>query len=415
LARLDPAIHVPDTASARVKIGVDHRVKPGDDDEEAEAMDFDLTEEQRLLRDSVERLLADHYGFDKRRSYLAEPEGWSRGLWAQYAELGLLGLPFPEDYAGFGGGPIEVMLVMEAFGRVLALEPYLATVVLCGTALRLAGNEEQKSAILPQIAEGGMILAFAHGERQARYDLSDVLTTAKPKGRGWVLDGAKSVALHGDSAQRLVVSARTTGERDDPDGITLFIIDAAANGVARRGYPMRDGTRAAEISFGGVEVGEEDVLGEVGAGFPVIERVVEAGIAATAAEAVGAMEAMQAMTLEYLKTRTQFGRPIGQNQALQHRATEMLMELERGRSMAMLAAMMVEEPDAAERAHNIAMAKVGVGQASKFVSQNAIQLHGGIGMTEEYAVGHYFRRCMVIEHTFGDTAHHLSRLADQVR
>jgi pimeloyl-CoA dehydrogenase small subunit len=378
-------------------------------------MDFDLTEEQRLLRDSVERLLADHYGFDKRRSYLAEPEGWSRGLWGQYAELGLLGLPFAEDYGGFGGGPIEVMLVMQAFGRVLALEPYLATAVLGGTALRLAGNEEQKSAILPQIAKGNMLLAFAHGERQARYDLSDVLTMAKPKGGGWVLDGAKSVVLHGDSAQRLIVSGRTAGERDDPDGITLFIVDAAANGVARRGYPMRDGTRAAEISLSSVEVGEENVLGEVGAAFPVVERVVEAGIAATAAEAVGAMETMQAMTLEYLKTRTQFGRPIGQNQALQHRATEMLMELERGRSMAMLAAMMVEEPDAAERAHNIAMAKVGVGQASKFVSQNAIQLHGGIGMTEEYAVGHYFRRCMVIEHTFGDTAHHLSRLAEQVR
>ena len=378
-------------------------------------MDFDLTEEQRLLRDSVERLLADHYGFDKRRAYLAEPEGWSRGLWAQYAELGLLGLPFPEDYGGFGGGPIEVMLVMEAFGRVLALEPYLATVVLGGTALQLAGNDEQKSAILPQVAEGGMILAFAHGERQARYDLTDVLTTAKPKGGGWVLDGAKSLVPHGDSAQRLMVSARTAGERDDPDGITLFIVDAAANGVARRAYPMRDGTRAAEISLSGVEVGEKNVLGEIGAGFPVIERVVEAGIAATAAEAVGAMEAMQAMTLEYLKTRTQFGRSIGQNQALQHRATEMLMELERGRSMAMLAAMMVDEPDAAERAHNIAMAKVGVGQASKFVSQNAIQLHGGIGMTEEYAVGHYFRRCMVIEHLFGDIAHHLSRLGDQVR
>jgi pimeloyl-CoA dehydrogenase small subunit len=378
-------------------------------------MDFDLTEEQRILRDSVERLLADRYGFDKRRSYLAEPEGWSRGLWAQYAALGLLGLPFPEEFGGFGGGPIEVMLVMEAFGRVLALEPYLATVVLGGTALQLAGNEEQKSAILPQIAEGGMILAFAHGERQARYDLSDVLTIAKLKGGSWVLDGAKSVVLHGDSAQQLVVSARNAGERDDPDGITLFIVDAAANGVARRGYPMRDGTRAAEISLSGVEVGEKEVLGEVGAAFPVIERVVEAGIAATGAEAVGAMEAMQAMTLEYLKTRQQFGRPIGDNQALQHRATEMLMELERGRSMAMLAAMMVDEPDAAERAHNIAMAKVGVGQASKFVSQNAIQLHGGIGMTEEYAVGHYFRRCMVIEHTFGDIAHHLSRLAEQVR
>ena len=378
-------------------------------------MDFDLTEEQRLLRDSVERLLADHYGFDKRRSYLAQPEGWSRGLWAQYAELGLLGLPFPEDYGGFGGGPIEVMLVMEAFGRVLALEPYLATVVLGGTAMRLAGGEEQKASMVPQIAEGELILAFAHGERQSRYDLTDVLTTAKPKGSGWVLDGAKSVVLHGDSAQRLILSARNSGERDDPDGITLFLVNAASNGVARRAYPMRDGTRAAEISLSGVEVGEQDVLGEVGAGFPVIERVVEAGIAATAAEAVGAMETMQAMTLEYLKTRQQFGRPIGQNQVLQHRATEMLMELERGRSMAMLAAMMVDEPDPAERAHNIAMAKVGVGQASKFVSQNAIQLHGGIGMTEEYAVGHYFRRCMVIEHTFGDTAHHLSRLAEQVR
>jgi len=378
-------------------------------------MDFDLTEEQRLLRDSVERLLADHYGFDKRRSYLAQPEGWSRGLWAQYAALGLLGLPFPEDYGGFGGGPIEVMLVMEAFGRVLALEPYLATVVLGGTAMRLAGGEEEKASMLPQIAEGELILAFAHGERQSRYDLTDVLTTAKPKGSGWVLDGAKSVVLHGDSAQRLILSARNSGERDDPDGITLFLVNAASNGVARRAYPMRDGTRAAEISLSGVEVGEQDVLGEVGAGFPVIERVVEAGIAATAAEAVGAMETMQAMTLEYLKTRQQFGRPIGQNQVLQHRATEMLMELERGRSMAMLAAMMVEEPDPAERAHNIAMAKVGVGQASKFVSQNAIQLHGGIGMTEEYAVGHYFRRCMVIEHTFGDTAHHLSRLAEQVR
>jgi len=378
-------------------------------------MDFELSEEQRLLRDSVARLLADHYGFDKRRGYLAEPEGWSRSLWAQYAELGLLGLPFAEDYGGFGGGPIDVMLVTEAFGRVLALEPYLATVVLGGTALRLAGSEAQKVALLPQVAEGGLILAFAHGERQARYDLSDVLTTARPKGSGWVLDGAKSVVLHGDSAQRLVVSARTSGERDDPNGITLFILDAAANGVARRAYLMRDGTRAAEISLSDVEVSSDEVLGEIGAAFPVIERIVEAGIAATAAEAVGAMEAMQAMTLEYLKTRQQFGRPIGDNQALQHRATEMLMELERGRSMAMLAAMMVDEPDAAERTRNIAMAKVGVDQASKFVSQNAIQLHGGIGMTEEYAVGHYFRRCMAIEHTFGDTAHHLSRLADQVR
>jgi len=378
-------------------------------------MDFELTDEQRMLRESVDRLLADHYDFAKRRGYLAEPEGWSTALWSRYAEQGLLGLPFAEEYGGFGGGPIEIMLVMEAFGRVLALEPYLSTVVLGGTALRLAGSAEQKSAILPQIAEGSMTLAFAHGERQARYDLTDVLTTAKATPHGWLLDGAKSVVLHGDRADRLIVGARLSGERDDPDGIGLFLVDGQANGVARRSYPMRDGTRAAEIALSGVEVGRDDALGEPGNALPIIERVVETGIAATSAEAVGAMEAMHNMTLEYLKTRQQFGKPIGQNQVLQHRSAEMLIALEQGRSMAMLAAMTVDEPDPTERARNIAMAKVGVGQGSRFVAQNAVQLHGGIGMTEEYAIGHYFRRCMVIEHMFGDPAYHLSRLADRVQ
>jgi pimeloyl-CoA dehydrogenase small subunit len=377
-------------------------------------MDFDLSEEQRLLQDSVERLLADHYTFEKRKAFLAEPDGFSRELWARYAELGLLGLPFAEEHGGFGGGGIETMLVMQAFGRVLALEPYLSTVVLSGTALRLAGDDAQKSELLPQITVGELVLAFAHGERQARYDLSDVLTTAKPKGGGWVIDGAKSVVTHGDSADKLIVSARIAGDRNDADGIGLFLVDAEANGVARRAYRLRDGMGAAEIGLSGVEIGADAVLAEPGKAFPVIERIVEAGIAATSAEAVGAMEAMQAMTLEYLKTRQQFGRPIGDNQALQHRATEMFVALEQGRSLAMLAAMMVDEPDATERQRNIATVKAGIGQAARFVSQNAVQLHGGIGMTEEYAVGHYFRRVMVIEHSFGDTAHHLSRLAQQV-
>ena len=297
---------------------------------------------------------------------------------------------------------------------MLALEPYLSTIVLSGTALRLAGNTALQSGLLPQVAEGKLTIAFAHGERQARYDLSDVLTTAKPKGGGWVIDGAKSVVTHGDSADKLIVSAGTDGDRGDAKGIALFLVDAKANGVARRAYRLRDGMGAAEITLAGVEVGRDALLCEAGAAYPVIERVAEAGIAATAAEAVGAMEAMQKMTLEYLKTRQQFGRAIGDNQALQHRATEMFVALEQGRSLAMLAAMMVEEPDAAERQRNMAMVKAGVGQAARFVSQNAVQLHGGIGMTEEYAVGHYFRRCMVIEHTFGDTAHHLSRLAEQV-
>ena len=374
-------------------------------------MDFDLTEEQRLLRDSVDRLMADNYTFEKRRGYLSEAEGWSRALWSQYAELGLLGLPFAETHGGFGGGGVETMLVMEAFGRTLALEPYLATIVLAGTALRLAGNDTQQSTLLPQVAAGEKLLAFAHGERQARYDLPDVLTKATRKGEGWIIDGAKSVVLHGDSADALIVSARTGGDRNDTAGITLFLVDGSANGVARRSYALRDGNRAAEIALSGVEVGSDAVLGEIDGAFPVIERVVEAGIAAMAAEAVGAMETMQAMTLEYLKTRQQFGQPIGRNQALQHRATEMFVALEQGRSLAMLAAMTIDEPDAAERARNISMVKAGIGQAARFVSQNAVQLHGGIGMTEEYAVGHYFRRVMVIEHTFGDTAHHLSRLA----
>ena len=377
-------------------------------------MDFDLTDDQRLLTDSVNRLLGDQYTFEKRRGFLKSPEGWSTALWAQYAELGLLGLPFAEEFGGFGGGAVDVMLLMQAFGRHLVLEPYLSTVVLGGTAIKLAGSAEQQGDILPGVAEGSIKLAFAHYERQSRYDISDVLTTAKASGGGYVLDGAKSVVLHGDSADKLVVSARTSGARGDAGGISLFLVDGSADGLARRGYTLRDGSRAAELSLSGVQVSKADMLGELDNALPVIERVVEAGIAATSAEVIGTMETVQAMTLDYLKTRVQFGKPIGENQALQHRAAEMLVAMEQGRSMAMLASMMVDEPDAAERVRNISMAKVGVGQSGRFVSQNAVQLHGGIGMTEEYAVGHFFRRVMVIEHLFGDTAYHLDRLAVQV-
>ena len=374
-------------------------------------MDFEYTEEQRLLRESLDRLLGDSYEFAQRKTYMAEPEGFSRAMWAQYAEMGLLGLPFAEEQGGFGGGGVETMIVMEALGRVIALEPYLATVVLSGTALKLAGGNAQQEALIPQIVDGSLRLAWAHGERQARYDLNDVVTSAAKTAGGWRLDGAKSVVVHGDSADRLIVSARTAGDRHDPDGISLFLVDPATSGVARRAYPMRDGTRAADIALSGVEA---EPLGEPGAALSVIERVVEAGIAATSAEAVGTMETMLNMTVEYMKTRVQFGKPIGENQALQHRATEMMIAMEQGRSLAMLAAVMIDDEDAAQRAHDLSTAKVGVGQAARFVSQNAVQLHGGIGMTDEYAVGHYFRRCMVIEHSFGDTSYHLSKLAAQI-
>ncbi len=377
-------------------------------------MDFDLTEDQRLLTESVSRLLGDTYAFEQRKQLLKTPTGWSETLWAQYAELGLLGLPFSEDHGGFGGSAVDVMLLMQAFGKHLVLEPYLSTVVLGGTALRLAGSADQQDEILPGIAAGERRLAFAHYERQSRYDMTDVLTTAKASADGFVLEGAKATVLHGDSADTLIVSARTAGGRDDEAGLSLFLVDANSPGVAKRGYTLRDGSRAAELSFSGVQVPRDALLGEQDNALPVIRRVVEAGIAAGAAEVVGAMEAMQAMTLDYLKTRVQFGRAIGENQALQHRAAEMMIALEQGRSMAMLAAMMVDEPNAAERERNISMAKVGVGQAGRFVSQNAVQLHGGIGMTEEYAVGHFFRRVMVFEHLYGDTAYHLDLLADQV-
>jgi pimeloyl-CoA dehydrogenase small subunit len=375
-------------------------------------MDFEPSDEQRLLLESVSRLLADNYGFAQRKTYLARPEGFSSEMWGKFAELGLLGLPFAEQYGGFGGGAQEIMLVMQAFGRVLVLEPFLSTVVLGGTAIQAAGSEAQKIVLLPAIAEGGLKLAFAHGERQARYDLTDVVTTAKQNGSGWLLDGSKTVVSHGEAADKLIVSARTSGERYDEDGITLFLVDAAAPGVARRGYATRDETRAADISLSNAS---GEVLGEIGKGLAIIEKIVEAGIAATAAETVGAMEAMNEMTLEYSKTRVQFGQPIGSYQVVQHRLSDMFMTQEQGRSMAMLATMSADNPDDAERRHDFAMAKVGIGQAGRYVSQSAVQMHGGIGMTEEYAVGHYFRRCMVIERLFGDPAYYLQRLANEIR
>ena len=377
-------------------------------------MDFDLTDDQKLLTDSVSKLLADRYSFEARKGFQKQQEGWSTEVWAQFAELGLLGLPFDEAYGGFGGGAVDVMLVMEQFGKALVLEPYLATVVLAGTALKIAGSDAQKAALLPEIVAGSLKMAFAHSEQGARYDLDDVTTTAKQADGGWVIDGAKSVVLHGDCADKIVVSTRTSGDRNDRAGITLFLVDGKSKGVGTRAYTLRDGTRAAELSFASVQVAADAMLGKLGGGFAVVQRVVEAGISAMAAETVGGMDRMLDITLDYLKTRKQFGKPIGENQVLQHKAADMLMSLEQGRSMSMLAAMMVDEVDEAERDRNIAMAKVGVGQAGRFVSQNAVQLHGGIGMTEEYMIGHYFRRVMMFEHSFGDTAYYLNKLADQV-
>ena len=374
-------------------------------------MDFDLSEEQRLLQESLGRLLADRYAFERRKLYAETTGGWSRELWAHYAGLGLLGLPFAERHGGSDGGPVETMLVMEAFGRVLTLEPYFATVVLGGGLLRVGGSEALSAELVPKIANGELILAFAHVERHSRWNLADVATKAVRTGSGWMLDGDKSVVLHGDSADKLVVTARVGGAQRDRSGIGVFLVDADAAGVARRGYPTQDGLRAAEVALHGVQIGADMVLGEPGAALPLVERVVDEAIAALCAEAVGAMSVMHELTVDYLKTRRQFGREIGSFQVLQHRAVDMLMALEQARSMVMFAAMMAAETDTRERRSAISAAKAQIGRSGKFIGQQAIQLHGGIGMTIEYKVGHYFKRMTMIDAMFGDADHHLRELA----
>ncbi len=372
-------------------------------------MDFDFSEDQRLLKDSVDRLIADRYTFEHRRNFMKEPTGWSAEMWAQYAELGLLGLPFSEDLGGFGGGQIETAQVMEAFGRGLVLEPYLATVVIGGGLLRHAGSEEQQAELVPQIIAGDLKLALAHIERHSRWNLNDVAVTAGKDGSGYVINGEKSVVIHGDCAGQLLVTARTAGAQRDHGGIGLFMVDAADPGVSRKGYPTQDGLRAAEISFANAH---GVAIGDPGNALPVVERVIDEAIAAVCSEAVGGMAEMLAITVDYMKQRKQFGRAIGEFQVLQHRAVDMFANLEQAKSMAMYATMMAASDDAAERRQALSAAKVQVGKSGKSIGEEAVQLHGGIAMTMEYKVGHYFKRMTMIEQMFGSTDHHLAALAD---
>jgi pimeloyl-CoA dehydrogenase small subunit len=370
-------------------------------------MDFDLNDDQRLLKESVDRLILDQYQFQQRKGYMAQPGGFSAAMWDRFAEQGLLGLPFAEAHGGFGGGAIEQMIVAEAFGRGLVVEPYFATVVLSGSVLRRAAGQELLSALVPQIVAGKLKLAFAHVERHSRYDLANVATSAKADGTGYVLNGAKSVVLHGDAADKILVTARVSGGQMDRDGIGLFLVDANASGVARRGYPTQDGLRAAEVVLTNAraDVVKLDAL-------PSIAHAVDEVIAALCAEAVGVMQTMQDLTLDYLKTRKQFGRAIGSFQALQHRSVDMFVALEGARSMAMFAAVMAGEENPIERRKAISAAKVQIGRSGKSIGQESIQLHGGIGMTMEYAVGHYFKRMTMIDQLYGDADRHLTELAE---
>jgi pimeloyl-CoA dehydrogenase small subunit len=376
-------------------------------------MDFDLNGEQRQLKDSIERLLADSYGdLAQRQAYQKEPKGYSERLWRQYADLGLLAAPFAEAHGGLGQGLTETMIIAEAFGGALSIDPYLATVVLAGSALRHAGGDALLAELVPAIAEGRLTLALAHQEKQARYDLADTATTARADGKGgYTLEGEKYVVLHGDSADKLIVAARISGSRAERGGIGLFLVDAAANGVTRRGYATQDGMRAADVTLSAVRVGPDAVLAGPDKGLAVLERAVDEAIAALAAEAVGAMAALHELTVDYLKTRKQFGVPIGSFQVLQHKSVDMFVALEQARSMALYATMMAGEPDPGERRKAVSTAKVQIGRSARLIGETAIQLHGGIGMTMEYKAGHYFKRLTMIDMAYGDADHHLRLLA----
>src|SRR2546429_5219272 len=321
-------------------------------------MDFDLSEEQRLLKESIDGLLTDSYDFDARKKYQKEKGGWSQAIWSKLAEQGLLGLPFAEADGGFGAGAVDTMIVMEALGKALLLEPYLPTVVIAGGFLRHGGSAEQKAAHIPAIIDGSKSFAFAQLEKNSRYDLNDVVTSAKKKGAGWVLDGEKFVVINGENADTVLVTARTRGGQRDKNGIGVFAVAANAKGVAKKSYPTQDGLHAADITFTGVEVGADAAIGDPENGLALIERVVDDARTAICAEAVGIMDESLKTTIEYLKTRKQFGVPIGSFQTLQHRAAGMFVALEQARSMALFATMANDFDNAKERTTAVAAAKV---------------------------------------------------------
>jgi pimeloyl-CoA dehydrogenase small subunit len=374
-------------------------------------MNFELSDEQTLLAETIKRFVATHYNFDARAKIMASPSGWSADVWAAIAEMGLLGLPFGEAYGGFGGTTVDVMLVMEAIGEGLLVEPYLATVGLGGRFVARAGTPAQQDRVLPALVQGKHTLAFAHLEAGARYDLRQVGLRARRSGEGWVLDGDKRMVLHGGSADTLVVSARTAGGVTEADGITLFLVPRSVTGLVVRDARTIDNLRTADIRFSGVGVGPDARLGREGQGFPVIEEVVDYATTLLCAEAVGAIRYANEATLEYLKTRRQFGVPIGSFQALQHRMVEMMISYEQARSMACLACVKIDTADAAERRRVVSAAKIKIADACRHVSQEAVQLHGGMGMTEELKISHTFRRLTMLAQTFGDAEHHLERFA----
>ncbi len=374
-------------------------------------MDFSINDEQRMLADTVGRVARERYSFDARKRFAREAKGYGAEIWALAAELGLLAVPFAEEDGGVGGGGVELMLLHEAFGRALMLEPFLAAVVLGGGLVARLGAAAQRENILPGVMAGETTLALAYAEPAGRYDPFLVETRAERDGAGWRLKGEKAVVLNGDTADKLIVTARTSGAPGERRGVSAFVVDGAQSGVTRKTFATIDGLRGAEIRLDNVAVADGDLLGPEGGGADALEATLAAGCVALCAEAVGAMESACDLTLDYLKTRTQFGAPIGRNQVLQHRMVDMRIALEQSRSMAILAACSLSSP-APERERRVAAAKALIGKSGGFVAEQAIQMHGGMGMTEEAAISHYAKRLVMIDHWLGDADYCLARFAE---
>ncbi|MET3117206.1 alkylation response protein AidB-like acyl-CoA dehydrogenase [Undibacterium sp. GrIS 1.8] len=372
-------------------------------------MDFSLTQEQQQFADAIKRWVAKDYNFEQRKHIIQSEAGVSDTAWAALAELGAMALPVPEAQGGFDGSAIDMLIVMQELGRGIVIEPYFAT-VLGAEFLKQAGSHAE---ILEQVAGGEVKLAAALAEKQSRHDLFDIVTTATKNADGFVLNGVKTIVLHGAQADHLIVSARSSGNQRDTTGISMFIVDAKATGVSRRDYRTIDGYRAADIHFDQVQVPASALLGAEAAGWELLDAASDYGVTLLCAEAVGVIEAITNATLEYLKTRQQFGVPIGKFQVLQHRMAEMFMEMEQARSMATLAAVKVSSSDVEERRRTVSAAKARVGQAARFVGQSAVQLHGGMGVTNELPAAHMFKRLTMIELSLGDTDHHMARFVAQ--
>jgi alkylation response protein AidB-like acyl-CoA dehydrogenase len=375
-------------------------------------VDFRYTEEQLALQDTLRRWIARDYGFEHRRTLAGSPLGYSAEGWASYADLGLLALPFPEEFGGLGGDAVDVMAVMEQVGEGLLLEPYLSTVVLCGGLLRDAASKSLAGLLLPQIAAGKLQIALAAYEAAGRYDLAHVACTAQKAGNVWRLRGRKAVVLDAPSANYLLVSARSSGSITDASGVSLFLVKRDVPGLSVVAYPTQSGSRAGDVQLDDVTVDEDAVIGAPGEALGVLERAVDRARAALCAEALGIVTALNQATLSYLKSRKQFGVPIGTFQALQHRMADMYIAGEQIRSMAIVAAVNADTEDPVARQRAISGAKAYVGQASRFVGQQAVQLHGAMGIVDEHIVSHYFKRLTSIDLTFGDADYHLARYSD---